>query len=418
MSDAKMTSPAREPVQIQRATDEILDRLVPVLAAAFGEHFSDADIAQERRSWEVDRIFGAWDGERPVGMCGNLTFHLTTPGGEVPAAGMTLVGVLAGERRRGILRSMMRELIADGRAHDEPVAVLWASEGAIYQRFGFGLATLNGTFELPRLRPAFLRPQAFDGRVRLVDVPEAGRLCAPVYDGLRSGLPGALTRSEAFWAGLLEDSQEGLAANGPKFRAVLEQDGAVVGYVVYRTKAEWDERGPKGRLTVIELVGQTPQAELELWSFCFGMDLFPTVRAVRQPVPHPLLLALAEPRSLGLTVNDGIWLRLVDVGAALAARRYAGPGALVIDVSDAFLPENAGRWRLSVDPRGNAAVEPTEASAQLAADVADLAACYLGTFRPSELARVGRMSELEAGALARADALFRSDRAPWCSTMF
>jgi predicted acetyltransferase len=208
---------------------------------------------------------------------------------------------------------------------------------------------------------------------------------------------------------------------GPKFRYLYEVDGTAEGYALYRPKGEWDDRGPKGQLQVIEAVALTPRAVRAVWTFLFGIDLMRTISAERQPVPHPLQLALADPRALGLGAGDGIWVRLVDLPAALAARRYWSAGELVLEVADAFCPWNAGRWRLAArgEPGEAAArIERTDAAPDLALDVADLAAAYLGTFRFSELARAGRAVEVVPGALARADALFASDRAPWCMTMF
>ena len=44
----------------------------------------------------------------------------------------------------------------------------------------------------------------------------------------------------------------------------------------------------------------------------------------------------------------------------------------------------------------------------------DLAAAYLGTASFHSLARAGRVAERTPGSLARADAMFRWDPAPWC----
>jgi len=226
---------------MRRATGDTVAEMIPVVAAAFGETFTDAEIELELKTWEVDRIFGAFDGDRTVGMCGIYTFRLTTPGGEVPAAGFTLVGVLPGERRRGILTTMMREMIADARARGEPVAVLWASEGAIYQRYGFGLGSFCGSFELARGQAAFARAAEPVGRVRLVTEAEALALIPPIYEKVRPGTPGLLSRREAWWQwGTLADPEHARQAAGPKFRVVHEVDGTVDGYAIYRTKAEWD----------------------------------------------------------------------------------------------------------------------------------------------------------------------------------
>jgi predicted acetyltransferase len=203
-----------------------------------------------------------------------------------------------------------------------------------------------------------------------------------------------------------------------KFLAVYEAGGNVEGTAIYRVKPDWDDRGPNGRLVAIEVLASTPRATRDLWSWLLNLDLVTQVRAVRAPVPHPLQLLLAEPRRLGFTVGDAIWLRVVDVPAALAARTYGRPGTLVLEVRDPFCPWNAGRWRLAAGEDGRGVVEPTTAMPDVTLDAGDLGATYLGTFRFSDLARVGRIAEGTAGALLRADALFAAARAPWCSTMF
>ncbi len=231
-----------------------------------------------------------------------------------------------------------------------------------------------------------------------------------------------MSRTEDWWRwGILHDSEHMRRGAGPKHRYLYEVDGGAEGYAIYRVKGDWDERGPKGQVIVIEAMACTPRAERAVWSFLFGIDLARTTKANRVPVPHPLQLELADPRALGLTVGDGLWLRLVDLPAALAARRYGTAGEVVLEVADAFCPWNAGRWRLAAGGEAGAAggtASRTGDPADLAVDVADLGAVYLGAFRLSDLARAGRVEELTSGALRRADALFAADRAPYCATMF
>ncbi len=402
---------------IRTATAETMEAFAAPLNLAFAEMPDPGD--EERRLWEPERIIAAFDGEQPVATAGAITFRLTVPGGEADVAGVTLVGVSPSHRRRGILRSMMRHQLDDVRARGEPLAILWASEGAIYQRFGYGLATLSGSFELARDRAAFARPAPAEGTVRLVDREAALGLFPALYDRVRVETPGMVARSEAWWRwATLHDTDRARAESGMKFFAVYEADGTVEGTAIYRVKPDWDERGPKGRLHAIEVVASTPRATCDLWSWLLGVDLVTLVCGVRAPVPHPLQLLLAEPRRLGFTVGDALWLRVVDVPAALAARTYGRAGTLVLEIRDAFCPWNAGRWRLVAGEDGRGAVEPTTAEPDVTLGAEDLGATYLGTFRFSELARVGRVAEGTAGALHRADALFAAARAPWCSTMF
>ena len=402
---------------IRTATVETVEAFVAPLDHAFADVLDPAD--GERRTWEPERIIAAFDGALPVAAAGALTFRLSVPGGEAAAAGVTLVGVSPSHRRRGILRSMMRHQLDDIHARGEPLAILWASEGAIYQRFGYGLATLNGTFEIERGGTAFARPASPEGTVRLVDRDAAMEIFPSLYDRVRVETPGMVGRSDTWWRWItLHDTDHLRGANGMKFLAVYEAGGRVEGTAVYRVKPDWDDRGPNGRLVAYEVLATTPRATRDLWTWLFEVDLVRLIRAVRGPVPHPLQLLLAEPRRRGFTVGDAIWLRVVDVPAALAARTYGRPGTLVLEVRDGFCSWNAGRWRLDAAEDGRGTVERTTTAPDLTLDAEDLGATYLGTFRFSELARAGRVVENTAGALRRADALFASPRAPWCSTMF
>jgi predicted acetyltransferase len=413
---------------IRTATPESVRAFNVPLLAAFGEELTEAWYDDWRRTIEPDRLIAAFDGEVPVATAAAYSFRITVPGGVVPAAGVTAVGVEPGHRRRGILRSLMRQQLDDVRERGEPVAVLWASEAAIYQRFGYGLGALNGRFEIERGRVAWLRPGEPSGRMRMVDEVEALAAFPGIYDRVREATPGALTRTEDWWRwGVLRDAEHQRRGAGPMFRYLHEVGGAAEGYAIYRVKADWDEGGPRNQVQVVEAMAATPRAERAVWGFLFDIDLTRSIRARRISPAHPLLLALADPRALGITSGDGLWVRLVDLPAALTARRYGIAGEVVLEVTDAFCPWNAGRWRLATTNTSGAeesigamagAVERTDARADIIVDTTDLAAAYLGAFRFSDLARAGRVEERTPGALRRADAMFASDRPPWCATMF
>ena len=403
------------------AADELTDFYGPLLAA-FSEEFSAGEAEAERPLMELDRLVNAFDGDRRIGSAGAFSMELVVPGGRrVSASGITAVGVVPDQRRRGVLRRMMTWLLDDAQAHGEPVAVLWASEAAIYQRFGFGQGTLTSNFEADRGRIAFREPlpPRDDVRVRMVDVDAAVRLFPPIFDAANAATPGALRRLELLWRNLILPDHEWSRGNfGMKYRAVLEVDGEARAYVIYRMKSDWSARGPQGTLTVVELFALDPEAEQRLWQWVVAMDLVATVRVWRGPVPSPLQLWLQEPRRLGLTIGDGLWLRFVDLPAALSARTYAGEGSLVLEVDDALIERNTGRWQLTVGPDGTGAVTPTTAEPDLVLDVATLAHAYLGAFRLSDLARAGRVRVCHLGALETADVLFTPSRAPFANTMF
>ena len=371
------------------------------------------------RTFEPDRVMGAFDGARLVGGGAAYTFNLTVPGGHLPAAGVTWVGVLPTHRRRGILRQMMAIQLADVRRRGEPVAALWASEGSIYGRFGYGLASLNGRIEIERDRAAFSSPVMPRGSMRMITGDEAVDLFPRVFDPLCAITPGFVSRSRTWWeADTLPDVRAWRRGGGRKFYVVNERAGEPVGYVMYRVVSDWGDGGVTlSTLQVQELLALDADGLRETWAYVFGHDLIKTIRARVGPADNPLLLMMAEPRRLALRVGDGVWLRIVDVPAALAARRYAGSDGLVLEVSDSFVPEFGGRWRLSVES-GSAHVDATTDQADLTLDVADLGALYLGGFSFAQLARAGRTIELTPGARARADALFGTSVRPWCPHIF
>ena len=404
---------------VQPRVDELVDWIRPA-NAAFGEAMSPEAVAHGSRLLEPDRLIGGKEGDSWVATAAAYSFRLTVPGGrDVGAAGITDVGVAPSHRRRGILRALMRWLLDQAVERGEPVAILWASESAIYQRFGYGIATLQSVFDIERTRIRFIRPIAPVGRMRIVEPDEALRLIPPVYEAVRHRTPGAVSRNESRWANdLLFDAEWMQRGNGSKFIAVLEVDGQVRGYVLYRVLNQWDDRGPDNVVLAMEVIGVDHAAERTVWSWVMDLDLAGHVRGWRGPVPHPLLLELTEPRRMGLTIRDALQLRILDVRAALEERGYAGPGSLTFDLTDADRPANAGRWRLDVAGDGRATLTTSTRDPDLRLDTSDLATVYLGAFRFSDLARSGRITECRAGAVADADRLFATATLAWCSTMF
>ena len=360
----------------------------------------------------ADRVLAAWDGDRVVGGAGSFAFRMSIPGGSIPTAGVSIVGVLPTHRRRGVLTALMREQLEDCRARGEAAAYLWASEPAIYPRFGYGVAALLGDMKLARERTAFAQSFEPRGTMRLVDVEEAARTFPPLYEEEFAQRPGLFSRSKAWWEGrrLVPSPWE---PNAAKRLVLLELDGKPAGYAIYIVKQEWEHGSSAGTVTIVEAVAPTPEATRELWRWLLDFDWTSRFEAGHLPLDHPLFLLLAEPRRMRFEVGDGIWLRLVDVEAALSARSYEGDAQVVVELIDAFLPGNAGRWRL-----GAHGAERTTAPAELALDVTGLASVYLGGFSFADLVGSSRASELAAGAVERADALFKTAAKPWCAEIF
>ncbi|MGH3001833.1 MAG: GNAT family N-acetyltransferase [Gaiellaceae bacterium] len=393
--------------------EELRDAL-NAIAHYFGRENQLEDAEELAQRIELHRVHAAREDGRVVGGAGAFGVRLAVPGGSVPAAGVTAVGVLPTHRRRNVLRSMMQAQLEDCRTRGDAVAFLWASEGTIYGRFGYGLGARTGELSLAREHTRFAVPFEPSGTVRLVGLEEAGRTFPPLYERAFAQRPGMFSRSRVWWEERrLADDPERRRGSGPLHRALLELGGEPAGYALYRVRQEWEAGSTAGTVTVQEAVAPSPEATRELWRWLLDFDWTARFAAGLLPLDHPLFLLLAEPRRMRFRIEDGVWVRLVDVQAALRARTYAGDGEVVIEVEDAFLPGNAGRRSVS-----RAGVENTDAGADLRLDVAALGSAYLGGFSFAELVRASRAVELEEGAAARADALFRTSAAPWCPEIF
>jgi predicted acetyltransferase len=398
---------------IRTLTDEDLTTFSEVLASAFLIDHSEEFLGEERAVFEPARSHGVFDGETMIGTGQLLSRRVVLPGGGPVAAGaVTSIGVAPGHRRRGVLSMIMQRQLELLHETGEPLAILWASEGGIYGRFGYGLGTQHARIALPR-GAAFRDDVAIDPEpVRELPRERALPLIRDIYDGVWHTRAGYLDRTDATWEYHLADGQwrrEG--QTGLRF-AVHPQ-----AYAVYRTKSDWRDRGPRSTVTVHELTAATPAAYAAMLRYLLDIDLVGEV-VLRLGVDDPLVHMLADSRAAVRTVFDALWVRVVDVDRALMARRFLVPLDLVLDVADERCPWNAGRWRLVAGQDGRAEVTRTDAPADLALDVAALGAAFLGGTRLTTLASTGRVREYRPGALAQASLAFLHDEEPRCLELF
>ena len=408
-------------VEIRVCPPDRFRELLKLAEVAFSEDVPDDMIERVERVSDRERFLTALDGDRMVATSGVFSTRLSVPGGELPAGGVTWVTVLPSHRRRGLMRGMMRLMIDDCRRRGEPIAILWAAEGAIYQRFGFGLATLSMNLEAESRSVGFARDWEPEGACRLVPAGEGLDLVTHVYEAARRQRAGFLARTPDWWVGILPRPQKDSTGGEVKRLVVYETADGPEAYAIYKTKSEWNVRGPAGVLTVDEAFGATPRGTREIWRFLLNVDLMRTLKTWRLPTDHALFHLVAEPRRLGTTVGDGLWLRVVDVAAALEGRAYGvegtATGRLTLDLRDDYCPWNAGRWSMDV-VEGRARVTHADASADIALDASDLGALFLGGVGATTLSLAGRITELNAGSLALADRLFQTSVQPWCPQEF
>ena len=382
------------------------EAIFELLSDAFAATDIDDQREAERLTFEPSRCHVIVHGGRIVGSAGAYSRELTIPGSIVPAAHVSMVSVEPTHRRRGLLNRLMSHQL---RSVSESIAVLWASEGRIYQRYGYGMATRTASLRINGREVALLPsvPSAV-GTLRSAVPAHVRKELSEVYSRVRAERPGLSGRSETWWEHVTSDASSRRNGYTAK-RAVLHEDadGNVTGYAIWRAKSEWDDGGgPNGDAQVLELIAVNPEAYTALWRFLLAVDLTRTVTARLASVDEPLFYLVNEARQLGMRVGDGLWLRIVDLPAALADRRYAAPLDVVIDVTDPLLEQNAGRWRLRVAEDGSATCERTGDQADLACHIADLGASYLGGTPLTHLGLAGRVTELRPGALAAASTAF------------
>ncbi|HEX4518946.1 MAG TPA: GNAT family N-acetyltransferase [Gaiellaceae bacterium] len=376
----------------------------------FGMEPGDELSQQLARLLPVERMRAVWDGPEIVAGAGSLPLTVSVPGGEVTCSGTTVVGVSPTRRRRGLLRQLMRVELDEAHERDDPLAILWASEEPIYGRFGYGQAAYSGEVSIRKSHTAFAIPYEQAANVSFVEADEALEAFPPLWKALARERPGVPGRSRDWW------QYRALAAprRGGKNRFVLlELDGSPAAYAIYSHHPKWETGVASGAVVVTEAVGVEPAAIAGLWRFLLDIDWIETITTSLIPPDHPLFFLLVEPRRIGYRRGDGLWARLVDVGAALSKRTYPVEPDLVFEVRDEFCPWNEGRWHLAGET-----AERTDGPADLALDVSALASAYLGGIGFAQLAQVGRVEELTSGAVERADSAFRHGLHPWCPEIF
>jgi predicted acetyltransferase len=389
------------------------------------------DQARHLARFEFDRNIAAFDGDTLVGTAGIFSFRMRVPGALVPVAGVTMIAVLPTHRRRGILTALMRHQLAGVRERGEAVAALFASETGIYGRYGYGRASWHAYFRLAGGEGALSAraPRDPGMRLRLTEPGSALAEVAKVYEQVLAERPGVFARNDAWWDRVLNGPGDEPGGATPLRCLLAEDDTGPRGYALFTGVSRWD--GPSfladSALDVREVMADGPAAATALWGDLLSRDLTTEFTAEMRPVDDPLLTLLADPRRARAQVSDGLWARVVDVGKALAQRRYTAAVDVVIEVGeDAQLPGNQGRWRLATGAgQGGfaagglpATCERTTAPPDVTLPIDALGATYLGGTRLGDLARAGLVTEHTPGAVAALSTALSWEPAPWCPIIF
>ncbi len=378
-------------------------------ARGFAWHWDEANAEPPKA--DQDRSLAVFDNGKIVATAHAFSCRMNIPGGDAATAGVDDVAVLPTHRRRGIMRMMMAHQLEDFHERGEPFGALYATESIIYGRYGYGIGAFEEDWSIDTRHSAYAQPFEHRGNLSFIEPEAVPDICPPILERALKGRPGSIPPTPHRW-GRIARSQQSKQDKSAFFHVVYEENGTPQGYARYTIDDDYRVEVDAGGL-----IWATPSAHASLWRFCFDIDLTWKVSAWGLPVDDPLPWLLADSRRLSRKVHDGLWVRLVDVPASLAARTYSAPGSLVIDVTDPFCPWNEGRYALEAGPDG-ATCSRTSATPHLGLTAGDLASAYLGTVPFTHLRRAGRVEELVEGSLSRADAMFAASLEPWSAFHF
>jgi predicted acetyltransferase len=385
--------------------------VVDLDGASFGFHYTPEATADAALDIDPDRVLVAVAGDRIVGVSAEVPFHMTMPGGaDVPATGLSWVSVELTHRRRGILRAMIERQLRAAAQSGQAAVILSASEGGIYGRYGFGVATQVRRSVVQRRR-ARLSMAVDTGAVERLTTERARAVLPGLYERWRRATPGGLSRSEQRWELLLLDRDYQRGGFSGLFHLVHPD-----GYISYRIKSDWGDGDPQHECRIADYAPVTAEAHRALWQTLLSMDLVATIESYRVPLDDPLPLLLDDPRGMDTRhLGDSLWVRPVDVCSLLTARRYGTEIDVVLEVRDPLLGDT--RVRLQGGPDG-ASCSRSDHAVEFGLAVADLGAVCLGGQRLSRLARAGRIECADEALLSRLDRALLAEREPVQGTSF
>ncbi len=398
-----------------------------MMAAFLRPRMDPPDLARAAAAYEGNRLRGVHEtgDPAPVATLRSWDTRMSVPGGEVVVDAVTSIGVRSTHRRRGLLRAMLVDDLAEAVRAGTPLAALTSTQGALYERFGFGLATWTRPTTLDATAAVF-RETAPTGRLRTLEVGTLATAAAPVHERARRRHAGSMDRAASSWTPLLtgENGFSGMVPDRARHAVLWSDDaGRAGGYAVYRVATDWAVAG-RAELAVLDLQATTAESYRELWRHLASLDLVGAVSWGDASVDEPLPWLLTDPRAVTTGgARPMLWLRVLDLPAALAARRYPVADRIRVRVDDPAPVPGAtveGAWELDTTDATAPTVTrlPTGVEVDVAMPAAVLGAVYLGGPDPRVLARAGRLTEASPGAAGRLARLFAAPSVPWNGSRF
>jgi predicted acetyltransferase len=403
-------------IDVRRVREDEFDAWSDAIDVGFNEPKNRGDGPRRRRWFELDRCWGAFDGDTPVGTLRAISLEATVPGGAfLPLAGVSAVTVASTHRRKGLLSRMMAGELGAAKERGDVLAGLFAAEYPIYGRFGFGAATTAAHWHLDARAAVFARE--LPGDIELVSPQAAYEEAPQLYDRVRAVTPGAVNRTRGMWENKLGLApREGESVPKDVLHAFCrDESGKAVGFVRYKFAGErWTHERPDNVVEALDLFAINVEYEARLWKYLADHDWVSEVAASVTRREDELWRELLVNRRVAWADNqsDAQWIRVLDTAAALAARRYEVPARVVLRVVDKDGYAD-GTFALEGGPDGATCGATTE-SPDITLPAAVLASIYLGGFSAGRFGALGMLDEHRQGAVARLSAMFQTAIAPWC----
>lgn len=398
-------------IEIRPALAAEMDQVGMMASYSYGGAFGDEPDNITASSNQPEWTLCAFDGAKMVTSFSAFPFTMRANGKAMAFAGITAVGTRPEYRRRGLVRKIMTQALSDERDRGQTVAGLWASQAAIYQRYGFARAGVLRRYCVDTVDIRFTDDLPVQAEVERLNPPEAMDDLKSVYREFISDRMGYIHRAQVMWrTGALEEIED----QGPVYCGVAYSDGVPRGYVIYTIRAaKVDNPARSQRLVIRDLAWLDIDAYRSVWNFIARHDLVGEVVWECAPLDDPAVELFMEPRLLNTQDGEGSWWRIVDVPNALSQRGYLGEGRINIGIAgDSLADWNNGVWQLEVGS-GEAVANTTKQSADVEISVKALSSLFSGMCSARELASWGMVSG-DTMSLAVLDGLFASRHAPHC----
>lgn len=403
-------------IEIRPAAEHEMPQLGLIGAYVYAGSFGDGPDNLVRNANRPEWTLCGFDGDRMVATFSTIPFTMRAYGKAVSMGGISAVGTIPEYRRRGLLRRIMTRALETMHEAKQPVAALWASQAAIYQRYEFAMTTALRHYRIDTVDIGF-----FDGDTGSCNVERHGiESCFDsikrIYIQFVNDRICYLHRAGALWQLQVLNEVE---ADGPVMVAIAANEtGEHVGYLIYTMRGGRINHPARGQeLKIRDMAWLTPDAYRSLWRFIASHDLVGAVTWNNAPVDDPAPEIFTEPRLLETRDTEGCWFRIVDLAGALGARGYSNSGNLVISVPhDELAPWNQGTWELQVE-EGSATVTPTSRTPDIVTSIKALTSLYTGFRTAKQLAAWGLITG-EAQAISAADGIFETPHSPHCPDHF